>query len=315
MNPGFFGFPTRASLSALSVVEFDSSGTFVIPPQAVSITILAVGAGGGGGGGQRRATNTQSLGGGGGSGGSMSVASFLVGGMIPNGMSSLIVSIGAGGTGGAGSTVDGANGSNGTAGGLTRVFVGNNNTENTFYVTALMNVEGGNAGQATGSGGSAKALAWDAFTSNFRGGGSSSVANTIAVSQWHLSGGGGGGGFVSNTNTNSAGGRIQNGPENTPVPQHPFFKRYDPIIQGGTAGGGHGESGNKTDAGSLWCGTKYGPGFGGSGGGSGTTTAGGNGGNGYRGSGGGGGGGARNGFNGGTGGNGGDGYVCIWAWG
>lgn len=315
MNFGFFGFPNPTSVSSLRVSEFDTSGTYIIPVSAVAITIMAVGAGAGGGGGQRRASGTQSLGGGGGGGGSMSVASFLVDGMIKKGMGSLVISIGAGGTGGAGSTVNESNGSNGTAGGITRIFIGNNTTDTNFYPSALMNIEGGNAGQATGSSALAKALSWDAFTSTNRGLGAASAARDLSALQWYLSGGGAGGGLIGSDNTATAGGAILNGGASTAVPQNPFFKRVDPIISGGVVGGGNGNPGNSDSSGSLWVGTAYGPGLGGTGGGASTTTQGGRGGDGYRGSGGGGGGAARNGFNGGTGGNGGNGYVCIWAWG
>ena len=50
MNNGFFSFPSVADTRLLEVKQFDSSGVYVIPPNAKKIHVFSVGGGAGGGG-------------------------------------------------------------------------------------------------------------------------------------------------------------------------------------------------------------------------------------------------------------------------
>ena len=306
MNAGLFGFPSRNDLSLQSVVEFDSSGSYVIPRSSVALTIMAVGGGGGGGGGALRATATNTNGGGGGGAGSLNVLTFATIGFLDMGYSSLQITIGAGGTAGAGSTTNSANGTAGGLGGATQVLVPSLRGQ-------LIWVLGGRSGSATGGASGNSAAYFDGAVSNVRGGGTSAALDA-SYFIWWLSGGGTGGGQVNAGNTESAGGSIIAPDATSSVPANPFYARSATILPGGLAGSNNGVNGISA-VGSVWLGMRYGPGFGGTGGGGSNTANGGRGGDGHRGGGGGGGGAAKNGFVAGSGGKGGDGYVCIWAWG
>lgn len=306
MNAGLFGFPSKNDLSLQSVVEFDSSGSYVIPRSSVALTIMAVGGGGGGGGGQLRATSTNTDGGGGGGAGALNVLTFATVGFLDMGYSSLEITIGAGGTAGAGATVSGGNGNNGGTGGATQVFVPSLRGK-------LIWVLGGGAGSNVGSASLSSLAYFDGAANSFRGAGSNTATNNQYVTWWQ-SGGGTGGGQVNAGNTPSAGGNIQMPNATTSIPANPFYARLGIMLPGGAAGSNDGVNGISA-VGSVWLGMRYGPGFGGTGGGGSATGNGGRGGDGHRGGGGGGGGASRNGFVAGSGGKGGDGYVCIWAWG
>jgi hypothetical protein len=306
VNAGLFGFPSRNDLLLQSIVEFDSSGSYVIPRSSVALTIMAVAGGGGGGGGQLRATSTNTNGGGGGSTGSLNVLTFATWGFLDMGYTSLQVTIGAGGTAGAGATVAGGNGNNGGVGGDTQVLVPSLRGQ-------LIWVVGGAGGSNVGSSGGNSLAYFDGASSSFRIGGSGTASNT-QYSTWWLSGSGTGGGQVNAGNTESAGGNIIAPANNSSLPANPFFARTATMLAGGAAGSNNGVNGISA-VGSVWLGMRYGPGFGGTGGGGSNTANGGRGGDGHRGGGGGGGGAAKNGFVAGSGGKGGDGYVCIWAWG
>ena len=57
MNNGFYGFPSPLSFpDIIDVKEFDSSGTYVVPPNANRVYIACVAPGTGGGGGARGLT-------------------------------------------------------------------------------------------------------------------------------------------------------------------------------------------------------------------------------------------------------------------
>ena len=133
MNNGFYGFPGQAGNNLLDIKEFDSSGSYEIPPYAKRLWIFLVGAGAGGGGGGRQGAGVNSFGGGGGAGGVVNQMSILVDQLAYTISSygysnnkaniTLNVTIGAGGTGGIGATTNTASGGNGSIGGASYVTV------------------------------------------------------------------------------------------------------------------------------------------------------------------------------------------------
>jgi hypothetical protein len=334
MNNGFFGFPTPIGISnnIIDIKEFDSSGTYGVPPNAKRLYIFLVGAGTGGGGGARQPTT--SGGGAGGSGGKIisytwttEELGFNIGSGIRAGFGSLtspyqrlIITIGAGSNGGLGATV------NATSGGAVLSAGGTSTVNISGYATGttglLMLAEGGSAnggalasggstgGGATGSSGLASIHGFYSNSSLGNGGSGGAVGggSTITVINSQYNGGAGGGGGTGGTGGNitpvASTSTSQSGVLNS------NYVRGSSVISGGTA------NNPGTDAFGYTIHGKYSHGFGGGGGGGSTGGSNaGRGGNGFRGSGGGGGGGSINGANGGDGGKGGDGYCLIVAYG
>lgn len=321
MNQGFFGFSNNTlDNTKILVKEFDVSGTFVIPPFAKRLYVLAIGGGGGGGAGGRFASGSTNRGGGGGTPGSMICDDFPIDFIAPPG-TILNVTIAAGGGGGAGQTTNSTKGDNGSPGGTTTIIISGS-------LGTFMNVPGGAGGTGggltsgtDGVGGAASTNFWfgNSLTSGKGGDGSPTApegpgtTNNPATTPglWnYFSNGGAGGGGLNLLDVASSGGGISAGSAYTSY-YSPRYVGGNIILQGGqpnTPAGGDSSVGRTI-------GGMYSPGLGGVGGGGGSSTAGGNGQNGYRGGGGGGGGSSINGFTGGAGGAGGNGYVVLIAYG
>ena len=334
MNTGFFGFPSPIGLSnnIIDVKEFESSGTYEVPPNAKRLYIFIVGAGSGGGGGAQR--SGAAGGGSGGQGGKIlsymwaceELGFNITGGTRAGlGLQSspyqrLLVTIGAGGSGGTGATTITTNGGDGSAGGSSGVAVSGTHIAN----GGIIWVEGGAAnggipgkgGTTTGGTGSSSGLAtiYGFYSNTYAGnGGTGSTGNgsTITAQNIQFNGGAGGGGY--NGTAGGTGGNITPiSAANTAAPgvMNSNYVRATALLSGGSA------NNQGADALGYTILHKYSHGFGGAGGGgSSGAAAAGRGGNGYRGGGGGGGGGSNNGANGGDGGKGGDGYCLIVAYG
>lgn len=334
MNNGIFGFPSPIGLSnnIIDIKEFDSSGTYEVPPNAKRLYIFIVGAGSGGGGGARQ---TPTAGGGsGGMGGkilsymwAVEELGFNIGagaraglGNVSSSYQRLLITIGAGGNGGTGATTNSNNGGDGSPGGSSGVAVSGTHIAN----GGIMWVEGaainggnpGKGGTTAGGVGSASSLAtiYGFYSNSYLGNGGTGgtgTGGTVTAQNMQYNGGAGGGGY--NGSTAGTGGNITPvASTNTASPGvlNSNYVRASALIAGGTA------NNPGTDALGYTILHKYSHGFGGAGGGGSTgAAAAGRGGNGYRGGGGGGGGGSLNGANGGDGGKGGDGYCLIVAYG
>lgn len=321
MNQGFFGFSGVINdLTNIKAQEFDSSGSFVIPPFAKRIYVLLIGAGGGGGSGARIPSGTLAIGGGGGGGGRILVDDFPVHMFGPPG-TILNIKIGAPGAAVSGASTNNTSGTAGNPGGTTTLEI---NGKPGIFLSA----SGGNAGGAgaanLGGGGASPQTSW-AFGNQVGAGGGGGNGSSVDFPQgpggtllpngtsglwnWQSNGGCGGGG-VSSGDTGSFGGSITAGGAFT-AQYSPRYTSGNNVIQGGSPDT---PEGGKSSYGSTIAG-QYSPGLGGVGGGGGKATAGGQGSDGFRGGGGGGGGSARDGFNGGTGGVGGNGYCAIIAYG
>ena len=327
MNNGFFSFPSVADNRLLEVKQFDSSGVYVIPPNAKRIEIFSVGGGGGGGGGRRGDTSANASGGGGGGGGNIILEEYFLTDLItgarqnavarPNIILSII--IGAGGNGGAGAAAIRTNGSNGSTGGITSVGpVGymTNVSSPVLWSTALGGVSGTGGSLSIGSGGNVgtcyfygvqilSGLGSNGSVSS----GSSTTVYYIAPTNAFYHGGAGGGGYNATGPVTSAGGdvSINDGSLITAATIGPINYERGTIVR---AGGAINSSTKPADLYENIFGI-FSPGYGGPGGGGGVSTSASPGGNGYRGSGGGGGGGSESTITAGAGGNGGNGYVAI----
>ena len=286
---------TRGAKPA-SATGSGGSYSWSIPTNAKAIRVYAIGGGGGGGSGRRGAAGTARFGGGGASSAGL-LDVYLTASDFSSG-ASVSVSVGAGGPGGAAVTADDTNGNNGQNGGATSVTIGGK----TFAA---------GAGGGASGGSSASGSAGNPLTSQFAGnaGGNSSATAAPGLVSWANSQiticapGGGGGGGISTGNTSYNGGQTrQDAGYNTSTSANP--------LNGGTAPGGAGNSGNANSFGFPL------PGGSGTGGGAGdSSTTGGAGGDGADyGGGGGGGGAAVNGFASGKGGNGGNGFLRITVW-
>lgn len=311
MNQGIYGFPnTLATSGIISITDFDASGTYTIPSDAVEIEILLVGGGGGGGsGGRSSGTSTANRGGGGGgSGGGLVYQKIQVKDLA--GRNNLIITIGAGGFGGLSRSTSltintSEPGAGGFAGANSIVTISN-------YPGFLLQAGaggGGGAGLTAAAAGSGSAPARNfliaAAPSAMEPGGFGSstveVQTGLTYSSFRSSGGAGGGSVTGTPgNTPLPGGSIKISRINTStdplsfnllfsgITLSGFTALYGGQINGGSFGGkgDDGFSMHRSSAGSYLFG-----GFGGAGGGGATATGGGNGGDGYRGGGGGGGGG------------------------
>jgi len=96
MNYDFFGFPNRYGLhEPIDIAEFDKSGAYRIPTNAVALQILLIGAGGGAGGvtvNAGRGGNGGLYGGGGGGGGCQGTqGSVLTSGAGGNGAQGIVI--------------------------------------------------------------------------------------------------------------------------------------------------------------------------------------------------------------------------------
>jgi hypothetical protein len=334
MNNGFFGFPTPIGISnnIIDIKEFESSGTYGVPPNAKRIYIYLVGAGAGGGGGARQ---TPTAGGGsGGMGGKLisymwavEELGFNIDAGTRGGFGSptsayqrLIITIGAGGNGGSGATTNSNDGSPGSPGGSSGVTI----SGTPIADAGILWAEGAAINGGTPSSGGTTGTSFSTSTSlvtilgfysnSFLGQGVSGFAgtgSTVTVQNIQYNGGAGGGGYTGASA--GSGGNIT--PINSTAASasgvmNSNYPRATALLSGGTP------NNPGTDALGYTILHKYSNGFGGAGGGgSAGATAAGRGGNGYRGGGGGGGGGSLNGANGGDGGKGGNGYCLIIAYG
>lgn len=305
MNNGFFSFPSVADNRLLEVKQFDSSGLYVVPPNAKKIQMFAVGAGGGAGGGRRSAS---ARGGGSGSGGSIVLEEYFIEDLGPNSILSII--IGAGGAGGAGGSTDNASGTSGTIGGNTTIgAIGLPG----FFIISLGGAAGGGGGPfsaTAGAGRTAYFYGRQILSASQGGGGSSSSAsilriNYISIFGYH--GGGGGSGHISGV-ANTGGGIYANlGLYTTTASIGPIKYARGATVR---AEGAINSAIRPDDLYENILGI-FSPGYGGPGGSGGLITSASPGGNGYRGGGGGGGGGSNTGIAAGAGGSGGNGYVAI----
>lgn len=326
MNQGLFGFSDRSFRSNLTVAQFDSSGTYVIPAGVNYFQIMAIGGGGGGGSGRRGASGSATYGGGGGSCGSyfVDVLSINEIGLVEG--STLRILIGGGGTSGAAVTANDTNGNTAVSGGNTTI--SRMNERNPFIIAP-----GGTAGEggtaSTGNGGNTTTVYACCYKSREQIGSPSSsnltgkpdfgyhsnwASNRAMWSPCAAAGGG-----ISTLNSGFAGGDIVWTPPAGYARISPAMAQSSTFTLGtgsavdSSASGTHGLQAFQ-QFGSPLNGSNLGWGHGGAGGGAGRTAAAGSGGDGYRGGGGGGGGASRNGFNSGSGGRGGDGYCLIIAW-
>lgn len=325
MNQGVFGFSDRSSRSDLMVAEFESSGTYVVPPGVNYFQIIAIGGGGGGGSGRRGASGTATYGGGGGSCGSYFIDVFSIGelGLVEG--SALRILIGSGTAGGAARTTDDTSGATAGNGGDTAIY---RTMETNPFIVAPGGI-GGEAGSATtGNGGNTSVVYACLYKMRQQIGsptGSNLTndpdfayhSNWTSRTVWSPCAAAGGG--ISTLNNGFNGGDI------IWIPPLRYARVSPAMAQVSTFTFGSGSLLNSAAAGtsgleafqkfgSPLSGSRIGWGHGGAGGGAGRTAAAGAGGDGYRGGGGGGGGASRNGFNSGAGGRGGDGYCCIIAW-
>lgn len=329
MNEGLYGFSTTSGLGVLSVTEFDSSGTYVIPKKAKTLQIILVGGGGGGCGGRCSAAGTAASGGPAGSGGGINVQELLVSDFVN--VSTLNITIGSGGAGGAASSTTGG-GTLGAIGGNSYITT---NESNSYFI---IQAPGGQVYTGT-----AATIAAAAITTGLAGNrqnlfgtylspasgilttgtsvNAASLNITITTPFTHCLAGGPGGSASTGAGVAFPGASIVLAatPSNAQTVIIPYaYDVYQSASQPGTstivAGGainlgaiaGKGEDGKMLSRRMRLIGV----GSGGAGGGGATTVGAGNGGNGYRGGGGGGGGGGRV-VASGAGGNGGNGYCCI----
>lgn len=296
----------------MSVAEFDTSGTFVIPPFAKRVYVLLVGGGQGGVGGPQGTENLLLRSGG--CGGGIFVDDLPVGLFGPPG-TVVTVTIGAGSAGGAGATGSGTFGATPSAGGSSSIGINgkpgsfisigsNTSIVESWYFGNYMDTTGANSSFAgLGVGGSRNAQ---------------QSLNAGGIMDW-ISNGGAGGGVTGGTGAPqqvhySGFTAISSNLQTQTSPRYAngtVSGTYLPVIPGGSPNSP--DSARNSDGFSI--GGAYTPGLGGVGGGGSTTTVGGRGGNGWRGGGGGGGGGSMTGFVGGTGGNGGNGYCVLIAYG
>ena len=272
------------------------TGSWAIPPGAVTLTLETVNGGGGGGSGRRGAAGTVRCGGGGGAAGSLSQVTVRVAD-LPPGTSTLYYMISPPGAGAPAVTTDDTDGqAGGTQTGVTQIAlspVSTNSIASALVMSWCGSQSNGKGGTATG-GAAGTATAGTQMTAS--GGAASATGGSGAPgfwtsgNDWGPSGGGAGGGITS-TNTASSGGGggyicgTSRGTTNVVGDGVPAI----PVVQGsiGTGAGG----GNSS-----------------------LTAAGGNGGRGGDYGGGGGGGAASvNGYPSGAGGNGGRGYIKITA--
>jgi len=326
MNNGFYGFPSsNYGSSVISVTEFDSSGTYVIPKGAKRLWIMLIGAGGGGGGGARYASGTAASGGSGGTGGNINMAYYFVdamgfsldsnaagnAGFTPGSADiTLTITIGAGGSGGAGSTTNGTNGTAGTAGGASTV----TRTGNNGFMMYSSPGGGGGAGNSTNVGAPTgqQILMFGIpaqntyLTTGTAGRGSSGLPGDTQTIQLYTNTGGTGGGGTNGTSAFAGGPIVQTSTTTLAAINNPLYVRGSTIKAGGPA-----ESSLNVATQNISIAGPYTPGMGGTGSGGCLAVNAGNGSDGWRGGGGGGGGGVRNGVNAGTGGAGGNGYCVI----
>ena len=272
------------------------TGSWAIPPGAVTLTLETVNGGGGGGSGRRGAAGTVRCGGGGGAAGSLSQVTVRVAD-LPPGTSTLYYMISPPGAGAPAVTTDDTDGqAGGTQTGVTQIAlspVSTNSIASALVMSWYGSQSNGKGGTATGG---AAGTATDGTQMTASGGAASATGGSGAPgvctsgNNWGPSGGGAGGGITS-TNTASRGGGggyicgTSRGTTNVVGDGVPAI----PVVQGsiGTGAGG----GNSS-----------------------LTAAGGNGGRGGDYGGGGGGGAASvNGYPSGAGGNGGRGYIKITA--
>ena len=320
MNNGLFGFssfPTNSEKTngLLSRVEFDTSGTFVIPEKCNSLLIYALAGGGGGGSGRTHSTGNPASGGSGGGGGYGLYHQFSANACGGPG-ASLSILIGAGGIGATGVTLSGTNGNDGTNGGATAIILPSGNylfyaSHGTQSFNRNYGLGGLVGGTSTNLAGLNMVMFGSTVTSNYATQGTNGTPNTQTIQSYLLPLMGGAGGGVNSSNVASAGASIVNNSIAFTGSRlmYPQAASAATVLAGGAADSGSpGQSLLVPLMGSL------GPGLSGAGGGGGINNNGGNGGNGYRGSGGGGGGGARDGKTSGAGGNGGNGYVYIEAY-
>lgn len=270
-----------------NVNVYQTAGTYslAIPPGAIMIEIVCIGAGGGGGSGRQADNGANRFGGGGGSAGGWSTTTIRAADVT----GPLSVVVGAGGTGGAAITIANTNGNSGNNGTQSRV---DSNTGAILVYAGPGN--GGFGGTATSGAAGGVSSAGTDF-GYVQGGAGSSTTGTAGNSTLNKppSGGGGGGGLNA-SNTQSSGGagggwnygrttQTNQGTTSVPNAAAGGTPTQGQIVGGGGGGGGASQS----------------------------AAAGGNGGAGTRGGGGGGGGASATGFNSGAGGNGGAGYVRV----
>jgi hypothetical protein len=306
MNGTFNAFPT-AGREVINRVEYDSSGTYVIPQGTVFLYTFIIGGGGGGGGGARRATGVESAGAAGASGGGY-WHGLIFAPEIGGAGTSLNITLGSGGTAGAAATGDSLAGGAGGNGGSSTISIAG-------MQGYLIKVTGGLGTSGITSTGF-NSCSMGHRTTRTNAGTGSGATGTNRAYRFHNDSGGTGGGGVSTANVAGIGGGITYySYANTGAVTNPnlnltafypdtFVTTFYAYPQTATGSNGIDSSFHCFDA--------FSPGLGGTGGGGGLT-GGGRGGNGYRGSGGGGGGGTRNGFAAGAGGRGGNGYCIIMA--
>ena len=308
-----FGFaPNKSANEQVFIGTTDTSGSNNVrgrlwyKPRGCSMVYFFLQGGGGpGGSGRLDAAGTNRFGGGG--GGSSGIALLLLPAWaVPD---QLWVVAGDGGPGGDPQTVNSTSGNPGSLSGASYLYYPTQGGSQAF-VTCSPGVGGTGGTSAAGTAGVGGSPALNAYwmdqlaitkTINGATGSGGSSGAGLAVSQQTFFGQGAGGGGVTNVNTHSAGGTITN---LNAIAGLSVFPR---LINGGAAGGGHGESGLSFRGGPHLQ-------TGGAGGGGNDATDGGDGGNGGIGCGGGGGGGATNGGQSGRGGRGGPGMVAITAW-
>lgn len=325
MNNGFYGFPSsNYGSSVISVTEFDSSGTYVIPNGAKRLWIMLIGGGGGGGSGARQDAGIATFGGGGGAGGTQNTGYYFVNaigatlesnaaanaGFTPGSASRILtIAIGAGGAGGTSASSNTSNGSGGTAGGASTVTL--NGTPG-FMMYSSGGGAGGGGTTSSGTAGTGQQRLQNGMPrtttySTTGNPGSTTGAADYSASIYQSTGGGGGGGVNTGNGAGAGASIIIPNLSTAPLIVDPNIAAGATVKSGGLSGTATNQPFIPATVGNL----KYAPGLGGAGGGASGTTAANNGTDGYRGGGGGGGGGSRNGFASGAGGRGGDGYCVI----
>jgi len=302
MNGTFNAFPT-AGREVINRVEYDSSGTYVIPQGTVFLYTFIVGGGGGARGGARAATGVATSNSAGGAGGSY-YHGLIFAPDIGGAGTTLNITLGSGGIGGAAATADNLVGSIGGDGGASTISIAG-------MRGYLIKVTGG-LGSSTSSTGVLSCSMGFRTTRTSAG----TAGQTDRPYRFHSDGGGTGGGGVTSANNATIGGGISyyafantgsvTNPNLNLTAFYPDTFATTIYAYPQTAAGSNGIDSR------FHCFDAFSTGLGGTGGGGGLTGAG-RGGNGYRGSGGGGGGSTRNGFAAGAGGNGGNGYCIIMA--
>lgn len=303
------------------------SFSFIMPNNAVELSVKLYGAGGGGGAGQSAATATARLGGTGGGGGSRQDRTFSPFDFGAYGSTSTIV-VGTGGSGGTGTS--GAAGSNGAGGGNTSIngsivaYGGGGGKGGTSAIaagggTGAGTSGAGNTAPTAASAGGSPATATNAVGISGQGAGSTTNVNTSPnPAEW---GGAAGGGVLTAGGAGGPGGRaLYGGPGggggagittgNAAAAGGAGGAPNSWSTGGGGGGAGGTTAGTSGTAGTVTAGTSYAGSGGGGGGTNGTSTVG-AGGAGARGAGGGGGAAALTGTAGGAGGKGGDGFAAI----